>query len=59
MSELEELEAMAQDLQEKKLLLKDIFEEMEININRLRVIIKGQPNKTAEPIDNECIGDMQ
>lgn len=59
MSELEELEAMAIDCQEKKLLLKDIFEEMEININRSRVIIKGQPKKVVEPIDNECIGDMQ
>ena len=50
---------MLQDSQERKMLLKDIFEEMDMDIKRLRIIIKGQSKIVAESIDNECIGDMQ
>jgi len=39
-SDLEELEEMSRDCQEKLQLIKDIFEEFEINLNRFRVIIQ-------------------
>ena len=50
---------MLQDSQERKMLLKDIFEEMDMDIKRLRIIIKGQSKIAVESIDNECLGDMQ
>lgn len=50
---------MLQDSQERKMLLKDIFEEMDMDIKRLRIIIKGQSKIAVEPLDNECLGDMQ
>ena len=55
---LEELETMARDCAEKKLLLRDIFEEMEINCNRLREIIKEmeKPQVTLG-LGNESIDD--
>ena len=55
----DELLQMLQDSQERKMLLKDIFEEMDMDINRLRIIIKGQSKIAVEPLDNECLGDMQ
>jgi len=52
---------MRQDLQGMKLLHKDMDEETEIIFDRLVEIIKEleKPKKVVEPINNECIGDMQ
>jgi len=55
-----ELVEMSRDLREKRELLMDILQELEITINRLRVIGKGLEKATqTENINNECIGDMQ
>ena len=55
---MEELETMARDCMEKKLLLKDIFEEMEINCNRLREIIRVmQKPEVTLGLGNESIDD--